>query len=124
MALKRGTEISYCVFVISCFMHTAFSSTPTLISVQDWYEVRDGSYAIEQRVDDKGDQWSKEVSLDRLEVLVNDAVLNMTFETCIEDKSTQQNKYADHAGQNSKFQEVHQVHWFSFYVFSFTAKSA
>lgn len=109
MALKRRPGISFCVFMIQFFIHIASTSTPTIISIQDWYEVRDGGYVVERRVDDKGAQWTQKASLDRLEVLANDIALNLTLESCTEDKSTQQNLYADHGGQNSKFQEVHQV---------------
>lgn len=75
----------------------------------DRYEVRDGIFKLAHRVDDNGTQWTQKVSLERLEVLANDRALNLPFASCTEEKFTRQNKYADHLGQDSKFEEIHQV---------------
>ena len=83
--------------------------SPTVISMQDWYEVRDGTVKLTHRVDDNGTQWTQKVSLERLEVLANDRALNLPLASCTEEKLTRQNKYADHLGQDSKFEEIHQV---------------
>ena len=102
-------EILFFALTILFVIRSSTSSTPTLIPKEDLYEVRDGSYSTERRIDQKGDHWTRQANLDRLEVLANDAVLNLTFRSCIEDKSTEQNQYADDVGQNSKFEDVHQV---------------
>ena len=99
----RSREILFFALTILFVIRSSTSSTPTLIPKEDLYEVRDGSYSTERRID------QKQANLDRLEVLANDAVLNLTFRSCIEDKSTEQNQYADDVGQNSKFEDVHQV---------------
>ncbi|XP_073248167.1 uncharacterized protein [Porites lutea] len=104
----RSREILFFALTILFVIRSSTSSTPTLIPKEDLYEVRDGSYWAERRIDEKGDHWTRQANLDRLEVLANDAVLNLTFRSCIEDKSTEQNQYADDAGQNSKFEDVHQ----------------
>ena len=83
--------------------------SPTVISMPDWYEVRDGTFKLAHRVDDNGTQWTQKVSLERLEVLANDRALNLPLASCTEEKLTRQNKYADHLGQDSKFEEIHQV---------------
>ena len=83
--------------------------SPTVISMPDWYEVRDGTFKLAHRVDDNGTQWTQKVSLERLEVLANDRALNLPLASCTEEKFTRQNKYADHLGQDSKFEEIHQV---------------
>ena len=73
------------------------------------YEVRDGR-AIERHVDFvSGREWKTEVNLERLEVVLNDVVYGLPFESCIEEKMTRDNKYPDQDGQNSRFEEVHQV---------------
>lgn len=105
----RSREILFFALTILFVIRSSTSSTPTLIPKEDLYEVRDGSYSTERRIDHKGDHWTRQANLDRLEVLANDAVLNLTFRSCIEDKSTEQNQYADDVGQNSKFEDVHQV---------------
>lgn len=85
------------------------TASPTIISMPDRYEVRDGTFKLAHRVDDNGTQWTQKVSLERLEVLENDKALNLPFASCTEEKFTGQNKYADHLGQDSKFEEIHQV---------------
>lgn len=83
--------------------------SPAVISMPDRYEVRDGIFKLAHRLDDNGTQWTQKVSLERLEVLANDRALNLPFASCTEEKFTRQNKYADHLGQDSKFEEIHQV---------------
>ena len=85
------------------------ASSPAVISMPDRYEVRDGTLKLAHRTDDNGTQWTQKVSLERLEVLANDRALNLPLASCIEEKFTRQNKYADHLGQDSKFEEIHQV---------------
>ena len=83
--------------------------SPTVISMPDQYEVRDGTLKLAHRVDDNGTQWTQKVILERLEVLANDRALDLPFASCTEEKFTRQNKYADDLGQDSKFEEIHQV---------------
>ena len=106
---RRSREILLFAFAILFVIPSSTSSTPTLIPEEDLHEVRDGSYSTERRIDEKGDHWTRQANFDRLEVLANDAVLNLTFRSCIEGKSAEQNQYADDVGQNSKFEDVHQV---------------
>lgn len=113
----RSREILFFALTILFVIRSSTSSTPTLIPKEDLYEVRDGSYSTERRIDQKGDHWTRQANLDRLEVLANDAVLNLTFRSCIEDK----NQYADDVGQNSKFEDVHQV-FKNLFVFHSTIK--
>ena len=117
----RSRDFLFFALTILFVIRSSTSSTPTLIPKEDLYEVRDGSYWTERRIDEKGDHWTRQANLDRLEVLANDAVLNLTFRSCIEDKSTEQNQYADDAGQNSKFEDVHQV-FKNLFVFHSTIK--
>lgn len=109
MALKMTAQFTFSVLMFLFLIGMSSSSSPTMISNPDWYEVRDGSYSKAHRVDDSTAQWTQQVSLERLEVLANDMALHLPFESCTEEKLTRQNKYADHLGQNSKFEEVHQV---------------
>ena len=99
-----------CSLLLLIFM-SIFTAAPsqTVISMADRYEVRDGILKLAHRVDDNGTQWTQKVSLERLEVLANDRALNLPFASCTEEKFTRQNKYADHLGQDSKFEEIHKV---------------
>ena len=80
-----------------------------LHAIHDLYEVGDDGIAREHRVSEDGVQLKRRVSLEKLDVLTNDVVLSLPLESCLEDKLTGQNKYADHVEQNSKFEEIHQV---------------
>lgn len=113
MGLKMATGFTFIILVLSLCSSVLSDSTPVIISNPDRYEVRDGRYYIEHLVDQSGTRWTRKVSLERLEVLANDMILDLPFESCTEEKLTRQNKYADHLGQNSKFEEIHQV------IFSF-----
>ena len=72
------------------------------------YEVRDGE-AFELHRDSVSGQWKTKVNLERLEVVRNDLVFGLPFESCIEEKMARVNKYAASDGHNSRFEEVHQV---------------
>ncbi len=80
-----------------------------LYAITDLYEVGDDGNAVEHRVGEDGVQWKRQVNLKKLEVLTNDVVLSLPYKSCLEDKLTGQNKFADHDEQNSKFVEIHQV---------------
>lgn len=80
-----------------------------LHAIADLYEIGDDGNAVEHRVREGGVQWKRQVNLKKLEVLANDVVLSLPYESCLEDKLTGQNKYSDHDEQNSKFEEIHQV---------------
>ena len=99
-----------CSLLLLLFMgiFTAAPS-PAVISMPDQYEVRDGTLKLAHRVDDNGTHWTQRVILERLEVLANDRAVNLPFASCTEEKFTRQDKYADHLGQDSKFEEIHQV---------------
>lgn len=105
-----ATKFTFSLLVLSLFIgiFTAASS-PAIISVPDRYEVRDGTFNKAHRVDDNGTQWTQKVNLERLEVLANDRAINLPFASCTEEKLTTRNKYTDHLGQDSKFEEIHQV---------------
>ena len=87
------------------------SATPSVHAISDLYEVDGDGNAFEHRVDSEGKQWKRKVNLKRLEVLSNDVVFGLPFDSCIEDKLT--NIYVKHDLQKSKFEEIHQVR-FSF----------
>ena len=72
------------------------------------YEVRDGE-AFELHHDSVSGQRKTKVNLERLEVVRNDLVFGLPFESCIEEKMARVNKYAVSDGDNSRFEEVHQV---------------
>ena len=72
------------------------------------YEVRDGE-AFELHSDSVSGQWKTKVNLERLEVVRNDLVFGLPFESCIEEKMARVSKYAASDGHNSRFEEVHQV---------------
>ena len=72
------------------------------------YEVRDGE-AFELHRDSVSGQWKTKVNLERLEVVRNDLVFGLPFESCKEEKMARVNKYAASDGHNSRFEEVHQV---------------
>ena len=72
------------------------------------YEVRDGE-AFELHHDSVSGQRKTKVNLERLEVVRNDLVFGLPFESCIEEKMARDNKYAASDGHNSRFKEVHQV---------------
>ena len=87
-----------------------------LYAIVDLYEVRDDGNAVEQRFGDDDVKWETRVNLKKLEVLTNDGVLSLPFKSCLDDKITGQNKYADRAEQTSKFEEIHEV-MFGFVTF-------
>ena len=72
------------------------------------YEVRDGE-AFELHHDSVSGQRKTKVNLERLEVVRNDLIFGLPFESCIEEKTARVNKYAVSDGRNSRFEEVHQV---------------
>ena len=72
------------------------------------YEVRDGE-AFELHRDSVSGQRKTKVNLERLEVVRNDLVFGLPFESCKEEKMARVNKYAASDGHNSRFEEVHQV---------------
>ena len=72
------------------------------------YEVRDGE-AFELHHDSVSGQRKTKVNLERLEVVRNDLVFGLPFESCIEEKMARVNKYTASDGHNSRFEEVHQV---------------
>lgn len=84
------------------------TATPQLITLPDMYEVRDGE-AFELHRDSVNGQWKTKVNLERLEVVRNDLVFGLPFESCKEEKMARVNKYAASDGHNSRFEEVHQV---------------
>lgn len=84
------------------------TATPQLITLPDMYEVRDGE-AFELHRDSVSSQWKTKVNLERLEVVRNDLVVGLPFESCKEEKMARVNKYAASDGHNSRFEEVHQV---------------
>ena len=84
------------------------TATPQLITLPDMYEVRDGE-AFELHRDSVSGQWKTKVNLERLEVVRNDLVVGLPFESCEEEKMARVNKYAASDGHNSRFEEVHQV---------------
>ena len=84
------------------------TATPQLITLPEMYEVRDGE-AFELHHDSVRGQGKTKVNLERLEVVRNDLVFGLPFESCIEEKMARVNKYAVSDGHNSRFEEVHQV---------------
>ena len=98
------------ILAILCSISAYTTGAPTLLAIPDMYEVRDGGYAIERHFDSTGRQWKTQVNLERLEVVMNDVVYNLPFESCIEEKLTRDNKYEDYAGRKSRFDEIHKVH--------------
>lgn len=84
------------------------TATPQLITLPEMYEVRDGE-AFELHHDSVSGQRKTKVNLERLEVVRNDLVFGLPFESCIEEKMARDNKYAASDGHNSRFKEVHQV---------------
>ena len=72
------------------------------------YEVRDGE-AFQLHHDSVSGQRKTKVNLERLEVVRNDLVFGLPFESCIEEKMARENKYAASDGHNSRFEEVHLV---------------
>lgn len=91
------------------------SPKPSLHAVSDLYVVDGDGYAFEHRVDNEGRQWKRKMNLKRLELLSNDVVLGLPFDSCLEDKLT--NIYDKHDEQTSKFEEIHQVRlWFVTFV--------
>ena len=102
---------TFAIFAILCLVFIRSSATPpVLIAIPDIYEVRSGGHALKEHYDSVTERhWKTEASLDRLELLLNDLAYNLPFETCIEEKMTRENKFADQAGQSFKFEEVHQV---------------
>ena len=84
------------------------TATPQLITLPEMYEVRDGE-AFELHHDSVRGQGKTKVNLERLEVVRNDLVSGLPFESCIEEKMARVNKYAVSDGHNSRFEEVHQV---------------
>ena len=84
------------------------TATPQLITLPEMYEVRDGE-AFELHHDSVRGQGKTKVNLERLEVVRNDLVLGLPFESCKEEKMARVNKYAASDGHNSRFEEVHQV---------------
>lgn len=92
---------------VSCTI-VCSTATPQLITLPDMYEVRDGE-AFELHRDSVSGQWKTKVNLERLEVVRNDLVVGLPFESCEEEKMARVNKYAASDGHNSRFEEVHQV---------------
>lgn len=84
------------------------TATPQLITLPEMYEVRDGE-AFELHHDSVSGQRKTKVNLERLEVVRNDLVFGLPFESCIEEKMARVNKYTASDGHNSRFEEVHQV---------------
>ena len=84
------------------------TATPQLITLPEMYEVRDGE-AFRLHHDSVSGQRKIKVNLERLEVVQNDLVFGLPFESCIEEKMARVNKYAASDGHNSRFEEVHQV---------------
>ena len=84
------------------------TATPLLITLPEMYEVRDGE-AFQLHHDSVSGQRKTKVNLERLEVVRNDLVFGLPFESCIEEKMTRDNKYAASDRHNSRFEEVHQV---------------
>ena len=101
---------TFAIFAILRLIFIRSSATPFLVAIPDIYKVRSGGHALKEHYDSiNGRQWKTKASLDRLELLLNDLAYNLPFETCIEEKMTRENKYADQGGQNVGFEEVHQV---------------
>lgn len=113
-ALSIFSQVIAVLFVI----FVSSTAAPVLMAIPDMYEVRDGGYALERHYDSiSGRQWTTQVSLEKLEVVLNDMAYGLPLESCIEEKMTRDNKYADHAGQNSKFEEVHEVQFIFITIF-------
>ena len=102
---------TFAIFAILCLVFIRSSATPpVLVAIPDIYEVRSGGHALKEHYDSVTERhWKTKASLDRLELLLNDLAYNLPFETCIEEKMTRENKFADQAGQSFGFEEVHQV---------------
>ena len=98
------------ILIFSIVYSTIVCSTasPQLITLPEMYEVRDGE-AFELHSDSVSGQWKTKVNLERLEVVRNDLVFGLPFESCIEEKMARVSKYAASDGHNSRFEEVHQV---------------
>jgi len=107
--MKALSSFSH-VIAILLIVFVCSTAAPILMAIPDMYEVRHGGYALERHYDSiSGRQWTTQVSLEKLEVVLNDMAYGMPLESCIEEKMTGDNKYTLHAGQNSKFEEVHEV---------------
>lgn len=101
---------TFAIFAILCLIFIRSSATPVLVAIPDIYEVRSGGHALKEHYDSITERhWKTKASLDMLELLRNDLAYNLPFETCIEEKVTRENKFADQAGQSFGFEEVHQV---------------
>lgn len=115
-SVMKATYISFRILAFIFFNCAACSTAatpPMLFAIDDLYEFRDG-VVVETRVDSEGVQWKTEVNLEKLDILNNDMVLSLPFESCLEEKFTGRNVYGDHAEQNSKFEEIHKVTRFSY----------
>lgn len=111
----KANFISLRVLAIVFLNFAASTATPTLFAISDLYEVGADGKAMELLVTDRV-QWKRSANLKNLEILTNDVVLSLPYESCVEDKLTGQNKYGDNAEEKSKFEEIHQV-LFSFVTF-------
>ena len=96
------------IFPIAYSTIVCSTATPQLITLPEMYEVRDGE-AFELHHDSVSGQRKTKVNLERLEVVRNDLVFGLPFESCIEEKMARVNKYTASDGHNSRFEEVHQV---------------
>ena len=107
----KANYVSFRILAVVLCNYAWSSATPSLHTISDLYEVDGNGNAFEHRVDSEGKQWKRKVNLKRLEVLSNDVVLGLPYDSCLEDKLT--NIYDKRDKQKSKFEEIHQVR-FSF----------
>ena len=100
-------NINFRILAIVLCNYAWSSATPSLHAISDLYEIDGDGNTFEHRIDNEGKQWKRKVNLQRLEVLSNDVVLGLPFDSCLEDKLT--NIYDQADEQKSKFEEIHQV---------------
>jgi len=103
----KAKYINIRILAIVLYNYAWAAATPSLHAITDLYKINSDGNTFEYRVDNEGKEWKREVNLRRLEVLSNDLVLGLPFDSCLEEKLT--NTDDKHNEQKSKFEEIHQV---------------
>lgn len=107
IVVMKAKYVNFRILAIVLCKYAWSSATPSLHAITDLYEIDGDGNTFEHRVDNEGKQWKRQVNLQRLEVLSNDVVLGLPFDSCLEDKFTNIDDKPDE--QKSKFEEIHQV---------------
>jgi len=102
----KAKYINFRVLTIVLYNYAWSAATLSLHAVTDLYEINGDGNTFEYHVDNEGKQWKRKVNLQRLEVLSNDVVLGLPFDSCLEDKLTNTDDHHDE--QEGNLKEIHQ----------------